>query len=401
MPKFEFKAFTSEGKLKEGVISAKDKNEALKLLQEQELFVTFLSEKKAKPLYFFQRAGLKHLYIFTRQLSFLLKARTPLDEAIKALSETTTNPHFRSILIEIYNDLVSGIPLSSSLSRFPEVFNPYYLGMIKVGETIGNLDEILDYLAGHLDNQIRFRRRILQASIYPLIVLVLFIAVMIALFYFVIPQISKMFIENNIPMPTITKFFQAISDFLTRFGIFTLIILIAFIYYLSQYFKTKEGRLFLFKTLNDLPIFGPLIINLYVAQFLESLYYLVKGGVPLIDALEIVKESIANPYYESAIESIIEDVKKGKPLSESMTQFPNIFPSLVIEGMRTSEKTGQLAEVTLTIFNFYNETVENQVGNLGESLQPILIIVLGAGLGLLEASLLIPLLTLTKYVQTF
>jgi type IV pilus assembly protein PilC len=159
--------------------------------------------------------------------------------------------------------------------------------------------------------------------------------------------------------------------------------------------------LFLFKTLNDLPIFGPLIINLYVAQFLESLYYLVKGGVPLIDALEIVKESIANPYYESAIESIIEDVKKGKPLSESMTQFPNIFPSLVIEGMRTSEKTGQLAEVTLTIFNFYNETVENQVGNLGESLQPILIIVLGAGLGLLEASLLIPLLTLTKYVQTF
>ena len=401
MPKFEFKAFTSEGKLKEGVISAKDKNEALKLLQEQELFVTFLSEKKAKPLYFFQRAGLKHLYIFTRQLSFLLKARTPLDEAIKALSETTTNPHFRSILIEIYNDLVSGIPLSSSLSRFPEVFNPYYLGMIKVGETIGNLDEILDYLAGHLDNQIRFRRRILQASIYPLIVLVLFIAVMIALFYFVIPQISKMFIENNIPMPTITKFFQAISDFLTRFGIFALIILIAFIYYLSQYFKTKEGRLFLFKTLNDLPIFGPLIINLYVAQFLESLYYLVKGGVPLIDALEIVKESIANPYYESAIESIIEDVKKGKPLSESMTQFPNIFPSLVIEGMRTSEKTGQLAEVTLTIFNFYNETVENQVGNLGESLQPILIIVLGAGLGLLEASLLIPLLTLTKYVQTF
>jgi type IV pilus assembly protein PilC len=401
MPKFEFKAFTSEGKLKEGVISAKDKNEALKLLQEQELFVTFLSEKKAKPLYFFQRAGLKHLYIFTRQLSFLLKARTPLDEAIKALSETTTNPHFRSILIEIYNDLVSGIPLSSSLSRFPEVFNPYYLGMIKVGETIGNLDEILDYLAGHLDNQIRFRRRILQASIYPLIVLVLFIAVMIALFYFVIPQISKMFIENNIPMPTITKFFQAISDFLTRFGIFALIILIAFIYYLSQYFKTKEGRLFLFKTLNDLPIFGPLIINLYVAQFLESLYYLVKGGVPLIYALEIVKESIANPYYESAIESIIEDVKKGKPLSESMTQFPNIFPSLVIEGMRTSEKTGQLAEVTLTIFNFYNETVENQVGNLGESLQPILIIVLGAGLGLLEASLLIPLLTLTKYVQTF
>jgi type IV pilus assembly protein PilC len=108
-----------------------------------------------------------------------------------------------------------------------------------------------------------------------------------------------------------------------------------------------------------------------------------------------------NPFYESALEIIIEDVKKGKPLSESMSQFPKIFPSLIIEGMKTAERTGQLAEITLTIFNFYNETVENQTATLGEALQPFLIVILGIALGLLEASLLIPLLTLTKYVQTF
>jgi len=400
MPKFEFKAFTREGKLKEGIISAENKESALEILQEQELLVSYLAEKKPTH-YFFKKPKLKDIYLFTKQLSYLLKAKTPLDESIKSLSETTTNSYFRSALIEIYNNLVSGITLSNALSSFPDIFSDYYIGMVKVGESIGSLDEILDYLAGHLNNQIKFRNRIIQASVYPIIVLFLFLGVLIALFYFVIPQIAKMFIENNIPMPTITKIFQSISNLILKFGFFLPIIFISLIYYFSQYLKTREGKLVLFEIVYNLPIFGPLIKNLYSAQFLESFYYLIKGGVPIVEALEIVKTSIAHPFYESALEMIIENVKKGKPLSESMSQFPEIFPSLIIEGMKTSEKTGQLAEITSTIFNFYNETVENQVANLGEALQPILIIILGAGLGLLEASLLIPLLTLTKYVQTF
>jgi len=402
MPKFEFKAFTREGKLKEGIISAESKESALKILQEQELLVSYLAEKKPTfILSFLRKPGIKDLYLFTRQLSYLIKAKTPLDEAIKSLSETTTNYLFQPILIEIYNDLVSGIQFSNTLSRFPDIFNDYYIGMIRVGESIGSLDEILDYLSDHLNNQLRFKNRIIQASIYPIIVLVLFLGVLLALFYFVIPQITKMFVENNLPMPTITKIFQAISNFILNLGIFVLIIIGSLIYYLNQYFKTREGKLVLFRFVHNLPIFGPLVKNLYVSQFLESLYYLIKGGVPIVEALKIIKSSIAHPLYESALETIIEDVKKGKPLSESMSQFPEIFSSLIIEGMKTSEKTGQLAEITFTIFNFYNETVENQVAGLGEALQPILIVLLGAGLGLLEASLLIPLLTLTKYVQTF
>jgi type IV pilus assembly protein PilC len=402
MPKFEFKAFNREGKLKEGIISAESKEAALKILQEQELLVSYLSEKKTNLiLSFLQKPRTKDLYLFTRQLSYLVKAKTPLDESIKSLSETTTNYFFRSILIEIYNDLISGISFSKALSRFPDLFNDYYVGMIKIGESVGSLDEILDYLAGHLNNQIRFKNRIIQASIYPILVLIIFVAVMIALFYFVIPQITKMFVENNIPLPLVTRIFQTISDFILKFGLFALIIFIAFIYYLAQYLQTREGKLVLFNIVNNLPIFGPLLKNLYSAQFLESLYYLIRGGVPIVEALEIIKSSIAHPIYESALEAIIEEVKKGKPLSESMIQFPEIFPNLIIEGMKTAEKTGQLAEITLTIFNFYNETVENQVATLGEALQPVLIIIMGAGLGLLEASLLIPLLNLTKYVQSF
>jgi type IV pilus assembly protein PilC len=401
MPKFEFKAYTKEGKLKEGIISAENKEQAIKILQNQDLLITYLAEKKQNIFYFLQKPGLKDIYIFTKQLSYLLKAKTPLDEAIKSLSETTSNSSLRSALIEVYNDLISGISFSNSLSRFPDFFNSFYIGMIKIGESIGALDEVLDYLSLHLNNQFRFKNKITQASIYPIIVFLLFIGIMIALFYFIVPQIAKMFIENNIPMPTITKIFQSISLFITKFGLFLIIILISLVYYLSEYFKTQEGRVYLYKFIDSLPIFGNIIKNLYSAQFLESLHYLLKGGVPIIEALEIIKDNIGHPHYELALEKIIDDVKKGKPLSESMSQFPQIFSSLVIEGMRTAEKTGQLGEITYTIFNFYNETIENQIGTLTETLQPVLIIILGIGLGLLEASLFIPLLTLTKYVQTF
>jgi type IV pilus assembly protein PilC len=401
MPKFEFKAYTKEGKLKEGIISEENKEQAIKILQNQDLLITYLAEKKQNIFYFLQKPGLKDIYIFTKQLSYLLKAKTPLDEAIKSLSETTSNSSLRSALIEVYNDLISGISFSNSLSRFPDFFNSFYIGMIKIGESIGALDEVLDYLSLHLNNQFRFKNKIAQASIYPIIVFLLFIGIMIALFYFIVPQIAKMFIENNIPMPTITKIFQSISLFITKFGLFLIIILISLVYYLSEYFKTQEGRVYLYKFIDSLPIFGNIIKNLYSAQFLESLHYLLKGGVPIIEALEIIKDNIGHPHYELALEKIIDDVKKGKPLSESMSQFPQIFSSLVIEGMRTAEKTGQLGEITYTIFNFYNETIENQIGTLTETLQPVLIIILGIGLGLLEASLFIPLLTLTKYVQTF
>lgn len=402
MPKFEFKAFDQQGNPKEGIVSAGTKDQALKVLQDQGLLVTYIEEKRIKFFSFAQRRiSLKDLYILTKQLSYLVKAKTPLDEAVKSLSETTSNHYLRQALIEIYNDLISGISFSAALSKFPDIFNEYYIGLIKIGEFVGTIDDSLNYLADHIQAQIKFRNRVTQALIYPATVLVLFVGVMIALFYYVIPQIAKLFTDNNIPMPFITRFFQGISVFLLKFGIFVLIFIGFLIYYSYEYFKTGEGKIAIFKLFNNLPLIGPLIKNIYSAQFLESFYYLLRGGVPIVEALETVKNSIAHPLYESALNFIIEDVKRGKSLSESLKQFPDLFPGIIIEGFVTAEKSGQVTEITFTILQFYNETIESQVANIGEALQPIIIVILGAGLGLLEASLLIPLLNLTKYIQTF
>lgn len=400
--KFEFKAFTQEGEFKRGIISASSKEEALKILQDKGYLVTYLAETRSRILeIFIRKPSLNDVYLFSRQLAYLIKAQTPLDEAIKSLSETSQNAYLRDVLIQVYNDLISGVPFSKALERFPEVFNDYYVGMIKIGESVGTLDETLEYLAKHLENQIKFKNKAVQALIYPSIVLAMFIFVMLVLFTYVIPQITKIFVENNIPLPAITLFFQKISDFLINFGFFFAIILVFFFYYLYKYFQTREGRYMFFNFVNFLPILGPLFKNIYTAQFLESLYYLIRGGIPLVQALDIIKNSIAHPAYENALGFMIEEVKKGRPLSGAMEDFPDIFPRIVIEGMKTAEKTGQLTEITFTIFSFYNETIETQFASLGEALQPILILILGGGLGFLEASLLIPLLNLTKYIQNF
>lgn len=400
MPKFEFKAYNREGILKEGVITAKDKSEALRYLHQQELLVTYLVEKKFKfPI--FKKVGLKHIYFFSKQLSYLLKAKIPLDQAVKSISESTVHPHLKSVLIDVYNDLVSGISFSKSLANFPDIFDSYYCGLIKVGEFVGSLDETLDIISNRLYQKMRFHQRTLQAMIYPAIVLILFIVILVLIFYFIVPNITRIFIENNIPLPLITRVLTVVSDFLFKIGPFIIVILASLLYYGFQYFKTREGKTVIFKIVEGIPILGDLVKASYTSQFLESIYHLMKGGVQVVESLEITKSSIGHPIYELALDSIIADVKRGSSLSESMTKFPHVFDNIVIEAFKTGEKTGRLTDVLLTVSNLYLETTENIISTLNELLQPILVVILGIAIGILEAILFIPILNLTKYIQTF
>ncbi len=399
--KFEYRAYDQTGAYVEGILDASNREEALSRLQAQNLLVTYLKPAHEKLIFtFLTRPRKKDLMLFTKQLSYLVRARVPLDEAIKSLATSSFRKEFRGILVEIYEKIISGAPLSQALSDFPEVFDAYYIRMIKVGEVSGKLDETLNYLSDHLEYQLKFRNRIIQALIYPTIVIMLFITVMIVLFYYVIPQITKIFIENNIPLPEITKFFSFVSDILLHYGILLILIFIGFIYFIWNYFRTEEGKLVVWNLFGKLPVIGPLIKNAQLGQFLESLYYLTAGGVSLTESFAIISESADNPIYRKVSYELGELIKKGNDLSFSLKNFPDVFPSIVIQAVATGEKSGQLKEMLEAMIKYYREDVENRSLTLGESLQPILIIFLGAGLAALELSLLLPLLNLTKSVQS-
>lgn len=400
--KFSFKAFDRGGGIKSGSIEASSKDGALTALQAQGLLVTYLVEAETGiTLPFFGKVAGKELASFTRELHFLVKARIPLDEALKALYEQTANLRFREILVGVYGDLISGAALSQALSHHPGVFSQYYVKMVQIGEVSGTLDDVTDYLATHLENQTKFTNKIVQALTYPAIVLVIFIATMIALSILVVPRITQIFEENNIPLPFITRSFQAASLFLISYWPFLILATIAAIYLTIEYLKTEEGKVVFFNSISRVPLFGSLIKTIYITRFLESLSFLIHGGLTIPESLMIVAESVDNPVYGNAIRQVAEETKRGKPISASLRLFGDLFPPLVIQAVVTGEKTGKLREILFSTSLYYFQELELKAGTLSEALQPIFIIILAAGLGFLEASLLVPILNLTKAVQSF
>ena len=398
--KFQFRGFDQEGNFKSGVITAESKEEAVKILQTQNVVVTYIFPVEGiKIPALFGRITFKDLAMFCRSMIYFLRSGFTLDESIKTLSLQTPNERLRSILQEVYNDVLAGLPLSQALEKFPDVFDPSMTKLIRIGEISGTLEKVFENLGNHFDRQERFRSKIINSLYYPAIVFIIFIATMIVLFLGVIPKISDMFKENNIPLPGITMFFQSITNVLINYGIYIALFIIFVIYLLYNYSKTDEGKLALYNFLANIPVIGPMLKEVYILRFIEYFGFLLEGGVPIPESLEIVGESMDNPYYKNAILFISEETKKGKSISDTIQGFPDLFPPLVIQTISTGEKTGQLKSILNSTRDYYINELEIRTGTISELIQPIIIVVMAIGLVLLELSLLLPIMSLTRAVK--
>jgi len=402
MKKFEFRGFDKEGNFKVGIIEAVDKESAIKILHNQNLVVTYIKELgEIRPLITWGRVSLLDLAFFYRALNYLLKAGTSLDEAIKSLASQTNKLSFKRVLEDVYNNIIAGLPLSRSLEKYTDIFEKSATRLIRIGELSGNFEEVLENLAKHYENQYKFRTKLIQSMYYPAMVLLIFLVTMFVLFFNVIPKISNLFKENNLTLPLVTQYFVMVSEFLVHNGIYVLLFLIFLIYVTIEYFRSEEGKLVLYNLLVDLPVFGILLKEIQILNFLESLSYLIKGGLPISESLKIVGESITNPYYKSAILFIAEETEKGKPISLSISNFPDLFPGLVQQAFATGERTGNLYNSLITIIDYYTADIENRTNNLAEAIQPLMVIILAVGLVFVEMSLLLPISQLAKSLSTY
>ena len=402
MKKFEFRGFDKEGNFKVGIIEAVDKESAIKILHNQNLVVTYIKELgEIRPLITWGRVSLLDLAFFYRALNYLLKAGTSLDEAIKSLASQTNKLSFKRVLEDVYNNIIAGLPLSRSLEKYTDIFEKSATRLIRIGELSGNFEEVLENLAKHYENQYKFRTKLIQSMYYPAMVLLIFLVTMFVLFFNVIPKISNLFKENNLTLPLVTQYFVMVSEFLVHNGIYVLLFLIFLIYVTIEYFRSEEGKLVLYNLLVDLPVFGILLKEIQILNFLESLSYLIKGGLPISESLKIVGESITNPYYKSAILFIAEETERGKPISLSISNFPDLFPGLVQQAFATGERTGNLYNSLITIIDYYTADIENRTNNLAEAIQPLIVIILSVGLVFVEMSLLLPISQLAKSLSTY
>lgn len=393
--KFNYQARTKEGEVQVGVVEASSRETAFSLLQKHGFYVTYLEEAKA-PFYaqkieLFSRISARDIVLFSRQLSMMFNSKIPLMEALKVLSGQTENLQLREKIIKLSESIEGGSSFSKALSRYPKVFSVFYVSMVKAGEASGKLAESLNYLADHLERDYHLSSQTRGALIYPSLIFVLVSVVFTLMIYTVVPQMKLVIEESGADIPTVTENVIKISEFLRQYGLFVISGFIVALFGLFRYYKTETGKKLIEKTLLKLPLLGPLLKTIYLSRLAESLSTLITGGLMIAQALDLSAHIVGNTTYKAAIFSARDEVRKGVPLSSVFAIYPDIFPPVFIQMTLVGEKTGTLDRSLLNIATFYQKEVERGIDNVLSVLEPVMILSLGAIVGGLMLSILMPL----------
>ncbi|PIP92173.1 hypothetical protein COW77_01385 [Candidatus Wolfebacteria bacterium CG18_big_fil_WC_8_21_14_2_50_39_7] len=399
--KFKYNARTQEGELQTGFVDAANREAALNVLTGHELFILSLEEAERarwydKFLNFFNRVKIVDLMIFTRQFATLMESKMPLGNSLRTLYQQTRKPILKEAIFGVSSDVDAGLSLSQAMERQGKIFSGFYINMIRTAEITGRLEEAMMFLADYLDKETMWRSRIRNALIYPIILIILFLVVAGIMLITVFPQIEPVFKEAGVTLPLITQFFLFSGNFIIQWWWAIILISVLLLFLLVDYLQSDEGRIVLNEVIIKIPIFGNLFKKMYVARFAESTSVLIKGGIPITQAIEIAGHAIGNVIYRDILHEIAEGVRGGELLSNLLSQNEYYFPILVGQMVAIGEGTGRLDEILSRISTFYTREVNDILDNLMELIQPILVAIIGVFVGLLFASILIPIYNLAQ-----
>ncbi len=398
--KFKYKAITISGTEQVGKINAASKDEAVELLQKHKLVIINIKQDKEwvsfnKLLFFLHRVSSQKIVMFSKELSVLLMAGIPLVEALRIQHDQEENAYFKEQLFTIANMIDDGSSFSSALSCFPDIFSCFYINIIKSGEASGTMQKSLTHLADYIEKQYLLNSKVKNALMYPGVIITGFALVGAVMMAFVVPQLTSIFRENDQELPLPTQILIIVSDFMKDNFILLIIGTIILVYGLKKYIGTQKGKENFDKFIFKIPKFNSIFRKFYVARFAENLSMLIRSGVPIISALKISGDVVGNEVYKKVIYSSIDEVKIGGSVAyafERSDQLPPLVPRMI----RIGEKTGKLDAVLGDIAEFYTKEVNIAVDGLMALIEPILIFVLGAGVGILVAAILMPIYQMTE-----
>lgn len=399
--KFRYSARTKTGELQVGFVDAVTKDAALNSLHGHELYVLSIEGRDTQSFFsfitnFFNRVKRADVMIFTRQFATMLEAAIPLGDTLKALYRQTRNPVLRDAAFEISGDIDSGLSLSQALERHGGIFSEFYINLVKSAEVTGRVQESMQFLADYLEKENILMEKIKNAMIYPVFVVVLFIIVSGVLMGVVFPQIEPIFIEANVSLPLITRVFLSMGHFIVNWWFALIIIIFAFIAFIVEYVRSEEGSVVFDEVVLSLPVIGMLLRQSYVARFGEAMSVLIKGGIPIAQAIETSGHTVGSLLYRDSLHEVAEQIRGGELLSRALEKQERYFPPLVSQMVAVGESTGKLDDMLARVAQFYTREVDGMVSNLVELIQPALMVVIGAGVGLLFASILLPIYNLVQ-----
>lgn len=399
--KVQYRATTKDGKLAQGVIEAKDPEEAAFFLRGKEMLPLSLKAVEKKELPFsnlFKKSNTADLVLFTRQLSSILASGLTLMQALSILKEQVQNPMMKEVVTGIISDVQEGKTFGTSIEKYPKIFSRIYIALIKAAESSGFLDKVLLRLADNLEKQEKLRGTIKSALMYPFIVVILMVVVMFVMMIFVIPQLTVLYQNLNIPLPFATQVMVTISNITITFWPIVLGSVFAIFVAYSRWIKTDSGELLTDGLKLKAPVFGKLISKTILAEFSRTFGLLVGAGTLVVQSLNESADTSGNRIYKNAILEIAKRVEKGISIGDAMAAF-DIFPPILVQMVKIGEQTGKLDESLLKVSEYFEREVDGTVKTLTTALEPFIMIVLGIGVSFLIISIITPIYNLTSNIQ--
>jgi len=397
MSQFEYQARDGRGALAKGFIEASDSRSAAARLRLQGLTILTLVPKKSGSFFSMKltadKVGIKDLALFTRQFGTMLRSGISATRCLSVLDDQATNKYFKQVIQNIRKDIESGLSLSASMVRYPNVFSNLYTQMIAAGELGGNLEETLERLADFGEKDLALRGKIKNALMYPGILLVLSLGVIILLVTTVVPTFAGMLNTMNIDLPLPTRILMGFSSLLLGYWWALLLVFGGAFYLFSRYLKSPRGRIEFNRFTLKLPVLGPLNQKSALSRFTRTLSTLIKAGVPLLQALEITARAVDNAVYEDEILRIRHGVQGGDRIAVQMGQ-SKLFPSLVVQMTTAGEESGQLEQMLNKVSDFYDQEVDYVVNNLTATLEPLMLVFMGGIIAFIMLSLFLPYFSL-------
>jgi len=394
---FNYEAVDATGAKKNGAVDAINVDVAISSLQRRGLVLTSVREADApssflsKNISIFDRVSVKDVVILSRQLSTLFEAQVSALRVFRLLSAETENRILGNKLALVAEDIQGGSSISAAMGKHQKIFSPFYTNMVKAGEESGKLDETFRFLADYMDRTYELSSKVRGALIYPAFVVVTFIAVMILMFTMVIPKISGIITESGAEIPIYTQIVLGISNFLVSYGFILLGLVIVGGFLFFRFVRTPAGKFAFDRFKLGIPYISSLYRKLYLSRLSDNMNTMLISGIPIVRALELTSTVINNQVYEKIMADAIESVKGGKTLSESLSNSPNQIPGIMVQMMKVGEETGEVGSILKTMAHFYSREVTTAVDSLVSLIEPLMIVLLGGGVAVLLASVLIPI----------
>ena len=395
---FTYKIKTKEGQIVEGTSDAADRFALSREFKSKGSTPISIVEKNANSLdvdawlsKFFDKIKTSDMILMTKNLSGMIKAGLSLSRALSVIEKQTKNKKLKEVLVAVNSEINAGSTFSAGLAKFPKAFSPLFISMTRAGEESGNLAGALNDIGLNLEKSNNLTKKIKGAMIYPGVIMSAMVIIGILMLAFVVPTLAKTFADLGVPLPASTKFIILLGDTFSKHLLASFLVLFSIAFSIKSLFKAKFFAKYFDLFLLHAPAIKNMTIALNSARIARTVSSLLSSGVAISRSLEITQDVVQNSFYKDILNTSKQDIEKGKPFSKIFEDNPKLFPSMMAEMISVGEETGKLSDMLLDVAMFYEEEIENKTKNLSTIIEPVLMIIIGSGVGFFAVSMITPL----------